>query len=162
MSIRSYLHHSCPDCMYHFCGLLKALQDKLCYKTKTYSTPVINFNVKTKQQLVFKGVKAMILTTEEKVMVSIDPRTPAGNPARVDGVPMWTVSDPAVCSVAPAPDGMSAEVVSMGLGSALVTVEFDADLDEDEVRTLTGGLDITVVEPEAINFTINAGTPVIK
>jgi hypothetical protein len=30
-------------------------------------------------------------TNEEKVLVSINPTTAAGNPATVDGVPTWTV-----------------------------------------------------------------------
>ena len=138
-------------------SLLKAILERVSsvYFAKISFTAI-------NRQAHYVGVKMMILTTEEKVTLTIAPITPAGNPARVDGIPVWSVSDPAIATLTVSGDGMSAEIVSTALGQTVITVEVDADLDQGEVRTLTGMMDITVVEPEAVTMTIEAGAPVLK
>ncbi len=62
-----------------------------------------------------------------------------GEPAQVDGVPVWAASDPTVMAIKNlAPDGMSAESIEfVGAGTgARVTITCDADLGVG-VQTLT-------------------------
>jgi hypothetical protein len=104
----------------------------------------------------------LILTDEQKAQLSIQPVTAAGNPARVDGVPVWTVSDDTVATVEVSEDGLSAWVVSTGkLGTTQVAVTIDADLGEG-VRAVAATLDLQVIAAEAVSVTISAGTPVLK
>lgn len=60
-----------------------------------------------------------------------------GEPAPVDGVPVWASSDETVLRVTPAADGMSAVVDTVAAGTARVTVSADADVGAGVV-TLTG------------------------
>lgn len=102
---------------------------------------------------------ALILTDVQKVGLSVSFVTAKGNPAAVDGLPVWSVSDATVLSVVPAADGLSAEVVAVGpLGTSQVSVTADADLGEG-VRALIGTLDVSVVASEAASIVINAGVP---
>jgi len=102
----------------------------------------------------------IILTDEQKVTLSVAFKTAAGNPAVVDGVPVWASSDPAIVSLEVAADGMSAVATTVGpLGTVQVSVVADADLDEGETREVTGTLDIEVKASEAVTVGIAAGTP---
>lgn len=62
-----------------------------------------------------------------------------GQPAKVDGVPVWASSNETVLTVTPAADGMSAliDTVAAGSGPERVTVTADADLGSG-VETITG------------------------
>jgi len=105
---------------------------------------------------------ALILTDEQQVSLAIEPKTAAGNPARVDGVPTWQSSDPAIIDVVVAADGLSAVAKTVGpLGTAQVSVTADADLGEG-IRAITGTLDIEVKAAEAVSLGIVAGTPEVK
>lgn len=105
---------------------------------------------------------ALVLTDEQKVSLSLSPKTAAGNPAALDGAPVWSVSDPSVLELAVAEDGLSAVVSAKGLGAAQVSVVADADLDAGEVRELSGVLDILVVAAEAATLGVSAGVPELK
>lgn len=73
-----------------------------------------------------------------------------GNPAKVDGVPAWSSSDPAILDVVAAADGMSATVTPVGpLGTAQVKIEADADLGAG-VTTIITLADVEVVGGEAV------------
>lgn len=104
------------------------------------------------------------ITVEEELPVSIAPLTKQGKPAKVDGDPIWTLSEGAPGTLEPGatpfdkvfrpfPDGRT--------GAALITVEVDADLGEG-VRMLNGALAVAVIEAEADTIAINAGeaTPI--
>ncbi len=76
------------------------------------------------------------LKTGNKVTLSIAPKKADGSDATLDGVPTWTNNGAG--TLEPAADGMSAVLRQLPLKAvADVTVAGDADLDEDEVRTLT-------------------------
>ena len=80
-----------------------------------------------------------------------------GNPARVDGMPVWSSSDESVVTVTPGDDGMSATILSLGAtGTAQVSVSADADLGEG-VRTMTGSALIDVIAGEAFAFALMLG-----
>lgn len=146
-------------------SLIETLINRSIYHMKT-SNAHIGFScrmlVPYSPTTTFKGVNSMILTSEEKVSAMIQAITPAGNPARFDGIPVWETSDPMVVAVFPSPDGLSAEIHSVDFGQAIVTVRCDADLDVGEVRELVGMVDITVVEPEAASMTVSTGAPTLK
>lgn len=102
---------------------------------------------------------ALILKDSQKFSAGVKYVTAKGNPAPVDGVPEWSVSDPTILSVEPAADGMSAEVKAIGpLGSCQVSNTADADLGEG-TKSIIGTLDVDVVAGEAVAAVIEAGAP---
>lgn len=106
------------------------------------------------------GDMGLILSDSQKFDATVGFVDKKGQPAKVDGVPSWTVSDPTILSVEPAADGMSATVKAIGpLGTSQVSVTADADLGEG-VRNVVGTLDVEVVAGEAVAANINAGAPV--
>lgn len=101
------------------------------------------------------------ITNEQKVMVTLAPTTEAGNPATLDGAPVWTVlSGDATLEVSE--DGLSAFLVS---GAADVTsqieVTADADLGEGVV-TLTDVIDLAVVQASATALGLVVDTAILK
>lgn len=107
-----------------------------------------------------KGEPTMqVLTDEQKCTATLIPKTAAGNPAKVDGVPAWSVSDPTILGMVVADDGMSAVLTALGpLGSSQVSVIADADLG-DGVRQITTVDEVQVVAAEATTLGITFGTP---
>ena len=102
---------------------------------------------------------AIILTDTQKVAASIQPVDAKGNPALVDGIPTWSVSDPELLLLVVASDGMSATIFTVGkLGNGQVVVESDADLGEGFIP-LQGILDVTVVAGQAVALNIVTGLP---
>lgn len=100
---------------------------------------------------------SLILPIDRVVTLSIQPVDAAGNPAPVDGAPVWNVSDTGLVTVTPTEDGLSAVLVPTGaLGNAQISVTADALLGE-EVRELTGLLDVQIVGGEAVALSIGVG-----
>jgi hypothetical protein len=105
---------------------------------------------------------ALVLTDLQQVELSVAPVNAVGNPAPVDGEPVWAVSDPTVLTLQIASDGFSALAVTTGkLGTCQVSVSADADLGPG-VTTLTGTLDIEVKASQAVNLGMTVGTPTDK
>lgn len=76
------------------------------------------------------------LKTGNKVTLSIAPQKADGTEAAVDGTPQWVNNGQGTLEVAE--DGKSAVLRQLPLKAvADVTVSADADLDDDEVRTLS-------------------------
>jgi len=97
------------------------------------------------------------ITIEQRVRVTVQPITAAGNPAPIDGSVAFTSSDPTVASVE-AIDANSAYVTAQDLGAAQIIAVFDADLGEG-VRTIESTGAIEVVAAEAVGAEIVFGTP---
>lgn len=97
--------------------------------------------------------------------ITLSPKTASGHDARVDGVPTWSVDNPAACSLEVAADGLSAKVITADTGadirSAVLTVTADADLG-DGVKTITATLSIVVGPEEADSLGMNVGEPEAK
>jgi len=72
-----------------------------------------------------------------------------GKPAKVDGAPVWSSSDPAVLDVVAASDGMSATVTPVDVGSAQIKIEADVDLGAG-VESLITLADVDVVAGKAV------------
>lgn len=99
---------------------------------------------------------SFVLPIDRIVTVSIQPVDAAGNPAPVDGAPVWASSDTRL-TVTPTEDGLSAVLTPRGdLGAVQVSVSADALLGP-EVRTLTGLLDVQIVGGEAVALSIATG-----
>lgn len=105
------------------------------------------------------GVTQMQLKDTQQVILSIQPVDKKGNPAQVDGVPVWASSNTEVVTITAADDGLSATAVAVGpLGSAKISVTADADTGSG-VTEIAGSIDIDVVASAATTVTITAGTP---
>ena len=105
---------------------------------------------------------ALVITDSQKVTFTIKPLTAAGNPASLDGAPVWSVADPTVLTLTVAEDGLSATVAAAGLGSSQVSVTADADLDAGEVKEIAGVQEVLVVAGEAATLGLIAGEPTDK
>ncbi len=105
---------------------------------------------------------ALVLTDEQKVSISLQPVTAAGNPAKVDGAPTWSSSDPSILALDVAPDGLSAVATTVGpVGTSQIHVNADADLGAGVVP-LDALLDVEVIAAQAASLTLVAGTPELK
>lgn len=88
------------------------------------------------------------------LLAEITPVDKNGLTAKLDSVPAWSTTDPAVVTVEPSEDGLSATLTAVGLGAAFVEVSADADLDDDEVRVISATIPVVVKEPEAVSFEV--------
>ena len=101
------------------------------------------------------------ITNEQKVQVTLNPTTEAGNPAQVDGAPVWAVSS-GDATLDVAADGMSAFLVSGAANTnSQVSVSADADLGAG-VTTITDTVDLAVVQASASALGAIVGTPILK
>lgn len=100
-------------------------------------------------------------TVEQKVPITLTPKTNAGKPAVLDGKPEWSItSGNATLDVAE--DGLSAFLVSEDtIGSSTWKVSADADLGAG-VRTIEEGGTYTYTNAEAAAFGAVAGEAVPK
>jgi hypothetical protein len=101
---------------------------------------------------------ALVMTVVQQVKLTMQPLDAKGNPAAIDGVAEWTVANPGVCSINPAPDGITAMCVALAVGDTQVSATGDADLGEGK-REITGVIDISIKASEAVSIGIVAGTP---
>lgn len=100
------------------------------------------------------------ITNEQKIPVTLNPVTAAGNPAQVDGVPTWeVVAGDATLEVSE--DGLSCYLISGSVGNSQITVTADADLGEG-VRAITDTIDLAVVSAEASSLGLSVGVAEAK
>lgn len=101
------------------------------------------------------------ISNEQKVPITVSPKTDTGKPAKLDGAPVWSVVS-GDSTVVPAADGLSADLVSSDTpGDTVFLVDGDADLGsgvEDVQDTIT----LHVLGANAKNLGLAAGTPVAK
>lgn len=101
----------------------------------------------------------MVLKVSQKLPLSIAIVDKGGNPAKVDGAPAWSLTDPSLGALAVAEDGMSAELTPSGvIGACQIQVSVDADLGEG-VKPLIGELPVEFVAGDAATVSIAAGIP---
>jgi hypothetical protein len=97
----------------------------------------------------------------QQVTLTANPLNAKGNPAPVDGVPEWQIDNPALGTITPAADGMTALFkASGGPGTVIAKVIADADMGAG-VRSIEGTIEIIIsaVVLEAVSIGITAGTP---
>jgi hypothetical protein len=103
---------------------------------------------------------AVTMTVTQKVHATIQPVDAHGNSAPVDGIPVWTVSDATMLSVAPGADGMTCDILAVGkVGDAQATVTCDADMGAGVVE-ITGVVDFHLLAAQAVGVSVNVGAPV--
>lgn len=113
------------------------------------------FTVELEGQLIHE--EKVKMTNSQQATASITPVDKKGQPASVDGIPVWASSDETIITVEPAVDGMSALVKAVGpLGSANVSVTADADLGTG-VTSIFGTLAVTITQGQAVGITITLG-----
>jgi len=95
-------------------------------------------------------------TNEEKVLVTLEPLTAAGNPASVEGVVLTvTAGDATVEEVEP---NVSYYIVSGEGGLSAITITADVDLGT-EVNEITDEIEYFVVAAQASSLGLSSGTP---
>lgn len=95
------------------------------------------------------------ITNEQKVNMTLAPKTAAGNDAPVDGAPVWEVVS-GDATVEPAADGLSCYLISGAAGvNSVIKVTADAKLGE-EFAELTDTIDLAVVSAEASSLGLTA------
>lgn len=101
----------------------------------------------------------LLLTTTQEVDFTIQPADKFGNPAKVDGVPVWNVSDEGVGSLVISADGLTATFKALGpVGNCQVSATADADLGEG-MKSISGTADIQVESGAAVAMNLVAGAP---
>ena len=98
-------------------------------------------------------------TNEERVPITIDPRTASGNPAGFDGDILLTVQD-GDATAALDPDNQKRFFVVSGdnPGVSHIMFSIDADLGAG-VRNLSDVVEYTVNGAEAVSLNVSVGTP---
>lgn len=105
-----------------------------------------------------KKMIEVVITTEQKVNVTVKPVTATGKPAAVDGAPVWVVSD-GNATLAVADDGLSAFLISSDEpGTSTIVVSADADL-SGEVETITDTISLVTKNANASSLGFSVGTP---
>lgn len=112
-------------------------------------------------------------TTEEKVPVSINPTTKAGNPSKIDGKATVTVSSGGATFLEATEEevttyetggfpGLIGFVVSEDTGgSSVFDVSADADLGEG-ITSVADSINYVYNDPQAQNLGLSSGAPVAK
>lgn len=102
---------------------------------------------------------AQSITDSQQVTLGVKFLDKKGQPAKVDGVPVWLTDNSEVLALTPAADGLSCLVKAVGpLGTAKVSMTADADLGAG-VIDLVGVEDVTVTAGQATVVSITAGPP---
>jgi hypothetical protein len=108
----------------------------------------------------FKGRKLMSfsMTDSQQVTLTITATDKKGNPATIPaGSITWAVDNPALLTITPAADSLSAVAASVGpLGTATISVKV---ADGSGSTVASGSVDCTVVGGGATNIVVNPGTP---
>jgi hypothetical protein len=102
----------------------------------------------------------MFLKVNQSLPLSIAIKDSFGNPARVDGLPVWALTNEALGSIVVSADGMSATLSPSGvIGMCDVQVRADADLGEG-IREILGVLNMEFIAGDAAIVEISAGVAV--
>ncbi|MFA5766819.1 MAG: hypothetical protein WC919_02770 [Candidatus Paceibacterota bacterium] len=102
---------------------------------------------------------SLILKDNQRVTINVSPVDAKGNPAQVDGAPVWAVVGPGIVTLEPSTDGFTCVATTTGeLGTTQLTVTADADVGEG-IQTISGLLDVEVVGGVAVSLAIAAGVP---
>jgi hypothetical protein len=100
------------------------------------------------------------MTNEEKILVTVQPTTAAGNPAAIDGAVGFSITS-GTCTIEPV-DALSAYVVSgPGPGDSAVLVQADADLGAGVVPIMDT-LTVHVTSASAASLGLAVGAPELK
>lgn len=97
-------------------------------------------------------VMSFVLSDSQQTTVAVAFKDKRGNVTKADGIPAWTVSDPALLAVTPAADGLTAAVAAVGpVGAGSVTAKLGG---------VSASLDVQVVAGPPASAVVTAGDPV--
>lgn len=104
---------------------------------------------------VLKGKIMFSLPDDKTANATVSYVDAKGNPAMVDGAPVWSSSDDTVLTVVASSDGMSAVVTPVGpLGTVQLKVEADADLGAGVVSVVSL-VDVEIIAGQAVAGNVN-------
>lgn len=102
-----------------------------------------------------RRISMAIIAIDVVKTYKIKPVDKAGNPAKLDGKPVWALSDPAMGALVVAEDGLTAELTPAGaLGNCELQVSGDADMGEG-VETIMGVLPLEFVGGKAVAIEVS-------
>lgn len=88
------------------------------------------------------------ITSEQKLVVRLNPVTSTGKPSSIDGAPTFTVESGDATLVVDA-DGLGAQIISSDVaGLSVISITADVDLGP-EVKPISESINLTVVDPQA-------------
>lgn len=104
------------------------------------------------------------LDNEHIFPVTLTPKTAAGHPARVDGVPVWASNNPDAFTLEVAADGLSAKIITADTGaevrSGTLTITADADLGEGvKPISFEGPVVVGPAFADSLGITLGDGVP---
>lgn len=149
------MHHHSED------ELVRSLRTVLCQLLCTHRPPRLRMQLSLRVGTVTfttQGDFSMQLPDDKSVSATASFVDAKGNPAQVQGMPVWGTDRPDLLSVVDNGDG-SATVSPVGpLGSGQVTCTGDADLGEGVTEVVLLGT-VEVIAGTAVGGTINFGEP---
>lgn len=98
------------------------------------------------------------LTLGQQVTIGALFETAKGAVVPVSGVPAWASDNGTAVAVLPAADGLSTVIQGLAPGTANISVSGEGD-PQPGADTVTGVIQVTVVNPEASQVVFNIGTP---
>jgi hypothetical protein len=107
---------------------------------------------------IFEGEDTMAvqMKNSQHLSMSVKYTDKFGNPAKVQGVPVWDLSDPSFGSLRVADDGLRAYFDPSGpSGTCQINNTADADLGEG-VKNIVGTIDVNVLPGDAVMVAIDA------
>lgn len=109
-----------------------------------------------------KHMIEVTLTNEQKVKVTLTPKTATGKASQVQGGSVKFTVQSGDSTVVPSPDGLSADLISSDTpGDTQILVEADADVG-DGVETISDIITLHVAGAHAANLGLAVGTPESK
>lgn len=103
----------------------------------------------------------LVMNDHQRLTLSINPTDVDGDPANVDGLPVWDLFEgaPELLNLFPSEDGLSCEVSANGtVGSGVVRCSADVDLGEGVV-SIEEFANFTIVQSMATELGMTASAP---
>lgn len=101
------------------------------------------------------------ISSVQEIPITAVPQRADGSTATLFGTPVWSSSDNTIATVTPATDGFSATIIAQAPGTCTVTVSGEGD-PSPGVDPVSSSVSVTVVNAEATQIALTAGTPVTK
>ncbi len=155
------MHNRCQDTD----ELLRELLCRLLCRSRQEVTRVVTYRFEG-ISFTAKGDSMSLVLKDTDVPGTVDVSIAfvdaKGKPAKVDGVPVWTASDPTIVdSITPAADGMSAKIhILDNIGASQLTVNADVDLGAGtDSKDFVDTVSVMAGDAASANFSFGAVTP---
>lgn len=135
-------------------GLIREQTVRPVVKTPQYQSPP---TTASKRNLLM----AFSMTDSQQCEVTIAPVSKKGNPAPLDGIPVWSTENTNVLALTPSGDGLSCVIAAVGPLTSTpvrVTVTGDADMGSG-VTPIVGFVDVEITGGQAVSINVTPGIP---